>query len=110
MRAIFAVLIGLTVSSCQDAAYLHQASRNFVIERHTFRQWIRAECRASLVRDLEKLQKEGNESGVRALLAANYPGLVTFDIIDAARQDLTGTLSKPSGCMLVPLTEGVPQS
>ena len=82
----------------QQGVYLHEAAAAYVREVHAFRQWVRVECKASLVREIDTLKDAGDEPALRALLTKNYPGLVTFDIIDAARDDPTGILAAAPGC------------
>ena len=79
-----------------DATYLHESASAYVREIHDLRRFVRAECRASMVREIDSLREEGDETVLRRMLAANYPGLVTVDIITG--DDLTGVLSSPPGC------------
>jgi len=82
----------------EDAAYLHASGRAFVIESHDLRRFIRAECRASLVRQIEQMKNDGNEEALRKMLASHYPGLVTLNAIRAAREDTADVLAKAPGC------------
>ena len=79
-------------------AYLHCAGSSYVQEVHAYRQWVRAECRDLLMMEVGALMAEGDYAAARARLRDNYPGLVTFDIIDQAGDDPTGILATPFGC------------
>jgi hypothetical protein len=81
-----------------DAAALYEAARAYTVEVHDLRRFIRAECRASLVREIDDLVEAGDEAALRAMLASNYPGLVTVDIIAEARADPGGVLAHAPGC------------
>lgn len=106
MRVLCIILFGLLLSGCaetaarfvQEGAYLHETADRYVREVHEFRQWIRQECRASLVREIEALRQAGDEEALRAMLAEHYPGLVTIDVLKEARDDPTGILSRAPGC------------
>ncbi len=86
---------GTLVRLVQQGDYLHQAADEYVRDVHDMRRWIRQECRASLQRQINELRKGEDEQGLRAVLARNYPPLVTFDVLADARDDPTGILSKP---------------
>jgi len=81
-----------------DAVYLHEAAGAYVREVHGLRQFIRKECQASLVREIEALKRAGDESALREMLAENYPELVTVDVLRQARDDPAGILSQAPGC------------
>ena len=82
----------------EDAAYLHQSGRAYVFETHDLRRFIREECKASLVREIDTLKLSGDEAALRQMLAANYPGLVTTSIIDEARENPSSILAEAPGC------------
>ncbi len=81
-----------------DSAALYEASRAYVTEIHDLRRFIRSECRASLVREIDDLVEAGDEAALREILVKNYPGLVTVDIIAEARADPRGVLAHAPGC------------
>ena len=83
----------------EDAAYLHQSGRAYVMEIHNLRRDIRRECWASVMREADELRGNGgDEAAFRAMMASHYPGLVTHDLIKAAREDTTDVLSSAPGC------------
>jgi hypothetical protein len=100
------ILAGLLLGGCAgtaariatDAAYLHETAGAYVREIHAFRQFIRAECKASLVREIDTLRQDGDEAKLRATLAGNYPGLVSVDGIMQAQEDPAGILATAPGC------------
>ncbi len=101
-----ALILTLFLTSCvevgsrliEDAAYLHQSGRDYVREVHDFRRWVRAECRAILVREVEDLQKSGQYEEARKRLVYVYPDLVTIDMARQSSDDPTGILASPFGC------------
>ena len=105
-RYVLVILASLLLGGCAeslarlvtDATYLHEAASAYVREVHGTRQFIRQECRASLVREIEGLKRAGDEEALRKMLAENYPALVTIDVLKAARDDPAGILSKAPGC------------
>ena len=83
----------------EDAAYLHQSGRAYVMEIHDLRRDIRRECWASVMREADDLRGNGgDEAAFRAMMASHYPGLVTLDAIRAAREDAADVLAKAPGC------------
>ena len=101
---LVALLLGLTgcaetaARAIADGTYLQIAAGNYVRDVHAFRKWIRDQCQASLVREIDGIRKTGTEADLRALLEANYPKLVTMDILEAVKDDFDGMLSVPPGC------------
>ena len=81
-----------------DVTYLHEAAGNYVREIHGFRQFIRAECKASLVREIDTVRQEGDEAALRALLSRNYPGLVSLEVIAQAQEGASAVLATAPGC------------
>ena len=81
-----------------DSAALYESGRAYVEEVHQLRQFIRSECKASLVREIDALVEVGDEPALRAMLASNYPGLVTVDTIAEVRADPGGILATAPGC------------
>lgn len=77
-----------------DATYLHVRAGEYVRGVHDLRQFIREECQASLVREIEDLKRAGDEAGLRKMLAENYPPLVTVGMFKSSE----GILSKAPGC------------
>ena len=107
MRILPVILAGLLLNGCaewaarwmEDAAYLHQSGRAYVMEIHDLRRDIRRECWESVMREADALRQDGgNEAAFRGVLADKYPGLVTLDAIKAAREDTTTVLAKAPGC------------
>ena len=83
----------------EDAAYLHQSGRAYVMEIHDRRRDIRRECWASVMREADSMRRDGgDEAAFRAMMASHYPGLVTVDLIKAAREDTANVLSRAPGC------------
>ena len=105
-RYVLLILAPLLLGGCAeglarlvtDASYLHETASAYVRETHNLRQWIRSECRASLVREIEALKRAGDEPALREMLAENYPGLVTIDVLKSARDDPAGILAQAPGC------------
>ena len=108
LSVISVILAGLLLSGCgagvvarwmEDAAYLHQSGRAYVMEIHNLRRDIRRECWASVMREADELRRDGgDEASFRAMMASHYPGLVSLDAIKAAREGTTDVLVKVPGC------------
>ena len=81
-----------------DATYLQVTASEYVREVHGLRQFIRQECRASLMREVDKLKLTGDEEALREVLAKSYPGLVTVKLYKTARGDQESVLSRAPGC------------
>ena len=81
-----------------DSAALYEAARAYVVENNDQRRFIRAECKASLVREIDTMVVAGDEPALRKMLAGHYPDLVTVDIIKKARADPGGALADAPGC------------
>ena len=102
IRYIFPFVVLLALGGCAeflargitDATYLHVTAGTYVREVHGFRQFIRQECRASLVREIEAMKRAGDEAALRKMLAENYPDLVTVGLFKSSE----GILSKAPGC------------
>ncbi len=101
------LLLALLLGGCaewgarliEDAAYLHQSGRAYVMEIHNLRRAIRRECWASVMREADSMRQDGgDEAAFRAMMASHYPGLVTLDLIKAAREDTANVLSRAPGC------------
>ncbi len=74
--------------------------RNEVVE---FRKFIRRECKASLVRSIEKIKRsddteEDIEEKLRQYLAKYYVQPITLAVIKEIKNDPEGVLSKAMGC------------
>jgi len=80
-----------------DAADLHQATSDYVRENIAARRYVRSECRASLVRQIEALRDEGDEVGIQQVLRDSYPPLVTMDILSKTDR-VSDILSTPPSC------------
>jgi hypothetical protein len=106
MTRYIPVILALFLTGCveagarivEDASYLHQAGRAYVMEVHILRQDIRRLCRDMLMAEVKLLEQEGRTDEARARLRDNYPGLVTLDIAKQARADPEGIMSEPFGC------------
>ncbi len=86
-----------------DASYLHDTASNYVREVHSFRQFIRAECKASLVREIDQVRQERDEAALREVLRRHYPGLVSVDLFMNLRDDPNSILADALGCGIKPL-------
>ncbi len=84
----------LVASAITDVTTLHERARAYAGDIYGLRRFIRQECRASLVREIEALKREGNESALRELLASQYPDLVTVGIFKSSE----GILAQAPGC------------
>ncbi len=84
----------------EDAAYLHQSGRAYVMEIHDWRRNIRALIWDSIIRDAERVKHGESMAEVeyRIVLCRHYPDLVTVDLIKSAREDTTNVLSRAPGC------------
>ncbi len=106
MRFLAAALALLLLGGCgnamarfvQQGEFLHRAADDYVRMNVALRVWIRAECEASIERELAQLVEAGDEFAVRAFLTGAYPPLVTFDIIDKIDDGPTGILATPPSC------------
>ena len=101
-----AIILPLVLTGCaewaakaiEDANYLHQAGRAYVMEVHDARRDIRRICHEMLMAEVKMLEAQGKWQEARARLKANYPALVTFDIAKQAAADPTGLTATPFGC------------
>lgn len=106
IRYVLVILAPLLLGGCEtfisraivDAAYLQVTASGYVREVHGLRQLIRQECRASLMREVDKLKLTGDEQALREVLANSYPDLVTVGLYKTARGDQEGALSRAPGC------------
>ncbi len=108
IRLVLIIIGTLALTSCAgtlaklktEADYLHEAGDQYVRWVHGFRKWIREECKASVIREVDekKNNKEITERDIRKFLREVHPKLVTFDIVDQARKDPTKILAYPPGC------------
>lgn len=91
--------VGVGASMITKAAYLDERADAYVRSVHDLRLYIRDECRASLIREVDILKKEGKEAELRKMLGSVYPPLVTFGIIaDAQDGGVQSILVSPIGC------------
>jgi len=89
---------GAAATAIEDARQLHEAAKAYVAEVHAARRQIRGKCWELLLVEVNRLAVEGNTDEARTKLKANYPALVTVDIITKAL-DEPGSLSRePFGC------------
>lgn len=80
------------------ATYTANEATDYVRETDSLREWIRAECRRLLEREVQDLVMAGRSDEARARLRANYPPLVTLGIIGGLKADPASVLSVPFGC------------
>ena len=105
-RVIASVILSLFLFGCaevsaraiQEAAYLARVADDYVKEQHETRQWIRGECKASLVRQVEDLKRTGDEIAVRALLSKYYPAPITIALITKIRNAPNSLLTNAEIC------------
>lgn len=103
--AIIAASLGAcSVTEIRDQAaetvrYTVEEGRDYVTEVDSLREWIRFQCREILQTEVRELLEEGDLNGARERLAANYPGLVLPEVLDALdNETLSGLFDKPFGC------------
>ena len=107
MKLIVALGLLLTLPGCAgfgaemyaDAMELRGEAREYIRENHEVRRWVRAECLASIRREIEAYKKDSvvAEMQIRRLLKEIYPDLVTIDL--ARRAQTEGIQrSQPFGC------------
>lgn len=105
MRAGF-IALALLLSGCaqfaaktlEDANYLHDAARAYVIETHKARQAVRRICWEMLMIEVRRLEADGKPDEARARLKANYPSLVTMSLIKQVKEDPLALSAEPFGC------------
>lgn len=106
MRRIVPLILALALTGCagaaataiEDSKALHEAARAYVREVHDARREIRQKCRELLIVEVNEMVAEGRSEEAREKLKANYPALVTVDVITKAL-DEPGSLSRePFGC------------
>ncbi len=112
MRIIATVLAAaLSLGGCADwyaravvsAATVYQDGVDYRAENNADRRWVRAQCRSSLERQIEKSKKNAeSEASIRKVLLEHYPGIVSLDALDDARDDPTGILSHALICGKAP--------
>ena len=85
----------------KDADYVADRTEAYVKENHADRIWIREACRQSLRFEIAELQREGDHAAVRALLAKQYPPLITVDLIQDVLDGEApfSSLSQPWPCL-----------
>jgi len=89
---------GQAAKAIAFGTYLEDSAISYVKETHDLRKFVREECRASLVREIEELRQSGSEQDLRVMLASIYPKLVTIEIVTTARDNPGNLLSRPLGC------------
>lgn len=82
----------------EDASYLHQAGRAYVMEVHDARRETRRICWEMLMKEVDQLEQQGKWQEARTRLKANYPPLVTMAIAKQAKEDPLGLTAEPFGC------------
>ena len=106
---IFPVILSLFLVGCVDAAlmgarwvqemtYVQQAGFARVHEIHDFRRWLRELCKDSLQRSINRAIQEGDETALRELLSAHYPGLVTTTVIRQIQENSLAVGDTASEC------------
>ena len=87
------------IRAATDAADLHQATRDYLLENKAQRIHIRSECRKSVDNQIEQARETDGEAAVQQILRDNYPRLVTTVILDGVLEDnAAGILSTPPSC------------
>ncbi len=109
MKLCILVISALLLTGCAEwmarmvtnADTLADRTTAYVRESHEDRIWVRATCRQSLRFEIAELQREGNHAAVRALLAKQYPPLITLDVIQGVLDGEVpvGTLNRPWPCL-----------
>ena len=82
----------------EDASYLHQAGRAYVMEVHDACREVRRLCWEMLMAEVKDLERQDRWAEARERLKANYPGFVASDLAKQAQDDPTGIMSEPFGC------------
>ena len=110
MKLYISIFLALLLGGCAEwaaravtnADYLADSAEAWVSENHGDRRWIRETCRAALRAEVAELQKGGKHAEIRALLARQYPTLVTFDLIDQVQDGeapFGSLINKPWPCL-----------
>jgi hypothetical protein len=82
-----------------DAASLHMAARSYVMEVHDLRRDIRRQCREMMQQRVNEYREKGDYASATSLLRANYPSLVTQDLVKRTLDSPDALLlSEPFGC------------
>ncbi len=82
-----------------DARALHESAAHYVRAVHDARREVRRECWEILMEEVAKLRVAGEYQKARDRLAANYPALVTIDVLSENQEETpSGTLPEPFGC------------
>ena len=90
--------VGFGAQAISTGNYLAGVADAFMREQHANRQWIRKECLASLIREVDKLKQKDNEAAVRELLGQHYPDLVTVSILKSLKKDPEGIAGYANIC------------
>lgn len=80
------------------ATYTADKLSDYVRETHDLRLWVRSECREILEDEVKALVAKGETKAARELLRANYPELVTVNILQSISEEGSSPLSEPFGC------------
>ena len=89
-----------------DATYLAESAEGLVRENHDIRRDIRTRCRDRLWARIDRLDQEGREDEADRLLDANYPSLLTFQVVKAYKSgEGFAVLDHPWGCRAALLPE-----
>lgn len=97
--------VGVTSTGCaelaatliNDARSLHTAAEQYVSDVHERRREVRRLCWEMLTKEVEALEQSGEFDQAREKLKANYPSLVTTDIVKSALNK-DAPLDEPFGC------------
>ena len=87
----------LAATAITDARDLHQALRNYAEDVYEARREIRRLCWETFKQRHSALVAEGKYDEANALARANYPGLVSVDLIKSALEK-DAPLDQPFGC------------
>jgi len=92
------IFVGLLSGCAADIDELRDSARAYVRAVHDARREIRRECWEILMDEVDSLRDAGKHAEARERLAANYPPLVTVDVLKSLEADPIGVLSDPFGC------------
>lgn len=88
----------LAAVAIEDARALHESAKSYVEATHETRREIRRVCWDMLMKEVEALENAGDFAGARELLKANYPGLVSIDVVKKALDSDQVVGDEPFGC------------
>ena len=92
----------LAATAINDARSLHDSAKGYVGAVHHTRREVRRLCWEMLMKEVDSLEDEGKYAEARRLLGANYPGLVSIDVVKKALNDADSLGAEPFGCDSAP--------